>query len=470
MDEDQQRAVDLALSGKSFFLTGAGGTGKSYTIRSIIDALNKADKDVALTAMTGCAALLLGRGAKTLHSWAGIGLGKETVDVILQKLRKSFKAKKGWQSADTLIIDEVSMMTPDLFDKLDLIGRAILRIDKPFGGIQVIAVGDMYQLPPVNKENTGAFFVFESQTWKQVIQDAVVLSKIHRQSDPVFLKILDEARAGRLSQETIKILESRRTTEWKKLEIKPTLLFTKRADVDQINITQLQKCEGDDKVFRVRTNKTQKYLIGHSIDQVTGYAIDKMDKSGAYVPELTLRKGAQVMLLTNKFMDHGLVNGSRGVVESFSEGLANYPYVKFINGETLLIDPHTWASEDVDGLERQQIPLRLAYAVTIHKAQGATLDCALIDIGRNTFEYGQAYVALSRVKSLDCLYVWDLDPTAFRVHPKVEAFLQSVYELDSTAPVPDPSNGQPVLATSDQIIPISPPSTADNALTSDDPS
>ena len=168
-------------------------------------------------------------------------------------------------------------------------------------------------------------------------------------------------------------------------------------------------------------------------------------------------------------MDHGLVNGSRGVVESFCDGLANYPYVKFINGETLLIDPHTWASEDVDGLERQQIPLRLAYAVTIHKAQGATLDCALIDIGRNTFEYGQAYVALSRVKSLDCLYIWDLDPTAFRVHPKVEAFLQSVYELDSTMPVPDPSN-QPVLITSDQIIPISPASTADNALTSDDPS
>jgi ATP-dependent DNA helicase PIF1 len=471
MDEDQQRAVDLALSGKSFFLTGAGGTGKSYTIRSIIDALNKDNRDVALTAMTGCAALLLGRGAKTLHSWAGIGLGKEPVDVILQKLRKSFKAKKGWQSADTLIIDEVSMMTPDLFDKLDQIGRAILRVDKPFGGIQVIAVGDMYQLPPVNKENTGSFFVFESQTWKQLMQDAVVLRYIHRQSDPVFLKILEEARAGNLSKETIKILESRRTNEWKKLEIKPTLLFTKRADVDQINITQLQKCEGEDKTFRARTNKTQKYLIGHSIDQVTEYAIDKMDKSGAYVPELTLRKGAQVMLLTNKFMEHGLVNGSRGIIESFSEGLANYPYVKFINGETLLIDPHTWVSEDVDGLERQQIPLRLAYAVTIHKAQGATLDCALIDIGKNTFEYGQAYVALSRVKSLDCLYIWDLDPSAFRVHPKVDEFLQHVYELDTTVRVQDPSvETQADLTTSAQSIPISLPSTEERALSSDDPS
>ena len=471
MDDDQRRAVNLALSGKSFFLTGAGGTGKSYTIRSIIDSLNKDNRDVALTAMTGCAALLLGRGAKTLHSWAGIGLGKDSVDVILQKLKKSFKAKKGWQSADTLIIDEVSMMTPDLFDKLDLIGKSILRSDKPFGGIQVIAVGDMYQLPPVNKENNGSFFVFESQTWKEVMKDAVVLSKIHRQSDPAFLKILDEARAGKLSQESIKILESRRTNAWKTLEIKPTLLFTKRADVDQINITQLQKCEGEDKVFRARTNKTQKYLLGHSIDQVTEYAIDKMDKSGAYVPELTLRKGAQVMLLSNKYIDFGLVNGSRGVVEGFTEGLANYPMVKFINGEILTVDPHTWPSEDVEGLERQQIPLRLAYAVTIHKAQGATLDCALIDIGRNTFEYGQAYVALSRVKSLDCLYIWDLDPSAFRVHPKVEAFLQTVYEMDSTMPVPDPVNHIPFEASiSAQTTLMSAPCMALNDLANDDPS
>jgi len=416
--------------------------------------------------MTGCAALLLGKGAKTLHSWAGIGLGKESVDIILAKLKKSFKAKKGWQSADTLIIDEVSMMTPDLFDKLDLIGKSILRSEKPFGGIQVILVGDMYQLPPVNKENPSTFFVFESPTWRHVIKDAVVLRTIHRQSDPVFLQILEEARAGRLSRESIKILESRNTGEWKKLEIKPTLLFTKRADVDQINISQLQKCEGEDQIFRARTNKTQKFLTSHSIQQVTDYAIEKMDKSGAYVPELTLRKGAQVMLLTNKYIDFGLVNGSRGVIEGFGGGLANYPLVKFRNGEVLTIDPHTWASEEIDGLERQQIPLRLAYAITIHKAQGATLDCALIDIGTNTFEYGQAYVALSRVKSLDCLYIWDLDPSAFRVHPKVKAFLDIVYDMDSTMPVPDPEPIQ----TSAQIIPISASSTDLSAKDNDDPS
>jgi ATP-dependent DNA helicase PIF1 len=146
--------------------------------------------------------------------------------------------------------------------------------------------------------------------------------------------------------------------------------------------------------------------------------------------------------------------------------------VKFINGEILTIDPHTWACEDVEGLERQQIPLRLAYAVTIHKAQGATLDCALIDIGKNTFEYGQAYVALSRVKSLDCLYIWDLDPSAFRVHPKVEVFLNAVKEMDTTAVVPDPSSvhGLPALRTSDHNIRMSAPCTVVSALESDDPS
>jgi ATP-dependent DNA helicase PIF1 len=189
MDDDQQKAVELALSGTSFFLTGAGGTGKSYVIRNIVDALHRSGKDTALTAMTGCAALLLGRGAKTLHSWAGIGLGKEEVPVLLSNIKKYQRAKKNWLSCDTLIIDEISMMTPDLLDKLDLIAKGIRRSTESFGGIQIILVGDMYQLPPVNRE--GSFFVFESNTWKKIIKDSVILTTVHRQSDPVFLKILN---------------------------------------------------------------------------------------------------------------------------------------------------------------------------------------------------------------------------------------------------------------------------------------
>jgi ATP-dependent DNA helicase PIF1 len=428
MDEYQEKAVRLAKSGKSFFLTGAGGTGKSYVIQNIVKELNSIEKDVGLTAMTGCAALLLGKGAKTLHSWAGLGLGKDRAEVLLLKIKKSFNAKKFWRSADTLIIDEVSMMTPELLDKLDIIGKGIRKSVSPFGGLQLILVGDMFQLPPVNKDSREAFFVFESKAWKENILDSVVLKVVHRQSDPVFLKILDEARSGVLSKESLDILATRKTRAWKKLEIKPTLLFTKRCDVEEINISQLNKCEGEDVVFRAKTIKTQAYLTSHTTQQNTDYVIEKMDKNGAYIPELVLRKGAQVMLLTNKYSEFGLVNGSRGIIEKFCSGPSGHPMVKFCNGEVLVIEPHIWESEDIEGLQRQQIPLRLAYAITIHKAQGTTLDCALIDIGEKTFEYGQAYVALSRVRSLESLYIWDLVPGAFKVHPKVTEFLKNIEE------------------------------------------
>lgn len=437
MDEDQQRAVDLAVTGKSFFLTGAGGTGKSYVTRSIVNALNKEGKDVALTAMTGCAALLLGKGAKTLHSWAGIGLGKESADIIVSKIKKSFKSKKNWLSMDCLIIDEVSMMTPDLLDKLDLIGRGVRKNmnKRPFGGLQVILVGDMYQLPPVvtGKDDQENRFVFEADVWKTVILDYVILKTVHRQSDPVFLKILEEARQGKLSQESIAILETKRNNSWKKLEIKPTLLFTRRADVEQINMTQLKKCQGPDITFKAKTvYSPAAFAVNTATEQDKVWALEKMDKNGGYVPELTLRVGAQVMLLTNKDVEHGLVNGSRGVIERFCDGLDPLPMVKFKNGEVIIIERASWASEDLEGFNREQIPLRLAYAVTIHKAQGATLDCALIDIGDNTFEYGQAYVALSRVKSLDCLYIWDLAPNAFMVHPKVKNFFAELAHLPAS--------------------------------------
>ena len=455
MDEDQKKAVYYAVMGKSFFLTGAGGTGKSYVIRSIVDALHREGKDVALTAMTGCAALLLGKGAKTLHSWAGIGLGKESAEIIVSKIKKSFKAKKNWLSMDCLIIDEISMMTPDLLDKLDLIGRGVRKNmnKRPFGGLQVILVGDMYQLPPVNKEQEN-MFVFESEVWKTVIQDYVILKTVHRQSDPVFLKILEEARGGKLSQESIAILETKRNNSWKKLEIKPTLLFTRRADVEQINMTQLKKCEGPDVIFKAKTVYTPAAFATHASEQDKAWALEKMDKNGAYVPELTLRVGAQVMLLTNKDVEHGLVNGSRGVIERFCDGLDPLPMVKFKNGEVIIIERASWASEDLEGFNREQIPLRLAYAVTIHKAQGATLDCALIDIGDNTFEYGQAYVALSRVKSLDCLYIWDLAPSAFMVHPKVKEFFnhlpasmsaQTIVRSTALTDSNDPINDDPCI-------------------------
>ena len=413
IDSDQRKAIEYAKEGHSFFLTGAGGTGKSFVIRSILEALKSLGKDVALTAMTGCAALLLGRGARTLHSWAGIGLGKEPVDLLVKKIKMT-KAKKNWLSMDTLIIDEISMMLPELLDKLDELGRSIRKTAKPFGGLQMILVGDMNQLPPVTHGEQQ--FVFESMAWKMHITNVVMLKTMHRQTDTVFLGILAEARAGHLSEESIRILETRKTMEWKKKEIKPTLLFTRRDDVESINSKYLDKCEGPDMTFDATTVEPRSMR-----KEDVNYAVDKLDKNGSYLLRLTLRKGAQVMLLSNKYSEQGLVNGSRGIVDSF-DPLTKEPLVKFINGKVLSIGQHEWESDEYLGVKRSQIPLRLAYAITIHKAQGATLDCALIEIGSNTFEYGQAYVALSRVKSLESLYIWDLDPQVFKVHPKVNQF------------------------------------------------
>ena len=431
-DSDQKKAIDYAKEGSSFFLTGAGGTGKSYVIRGILEALKGLGKDVALTAMTGCAALLLGRGARTLHSWAGIGLGKEPVDVLVKKIRKS-KSRKNWISMDTLIIDEVSMMLPELLDKMDELGRILRKgfSDKPFGGLQLILVGDMNQLPPICIGGEQKF-VFESNAWKHHIQTTIVLTTVHRQTDTEFLKILSEARAGHLSEESIRILETRRISpdffKKKSKTILPTLLFTRRDDVETINSRYLLKCEGPDQVFQVFTES-----VGFISKQEEEYAIERLDKNGSYVTLLTLRKGAQVMLLTNKYSEQGLVNGSRGIIEGF-DALTRDPLVKFVNGKVLSISQNTWESEDIVGLKRSQIPLRLAYAITIHKAQGATLDCALIEIGKNTFEYGQAYVALSRVKSLEALYIWDLDPLAFKVHPKVKEFTLRLAPIDDIIP------------------------------------
>ena len=411
-DPDQKEAVECAKSGKNFFLTGAGGTGKTYVIHAIQETLRTLGKDVKVTAMTGCASLLLGNRASTLHSWAGIGLGKEPLDSLLQKIRKS-RARKNWLCVDSLIIDEISMMLPELLEKLDAIGRTLRKKQEPFGGIQVILVGDFFQLPPVS---SSIMFLFESKLWKQEFTTCITLRKIHRQKDAIFQKILLEARAGILSKESIDILETRKVPPnfFKKkgtLEILPTLLFTRREDVETVNTNYLKKCEGEDVIYEAETE-------GFGVQEEL---VEKMDKQSPYLPRLVLRKGAQVMMLINKYSEHGIVNGSRGVVESF-DPLENKPLVKFRNGTVLSISRFTWES---DGVKRNQIPLRLAYAITIHKSQGATLDYALIEIGSNTFEYGQAYVALSRVKSLESLFIWDLDPSAFRVHPKVLEFSTS---------------------------------------------
>lgn len=431
LNPEQRAAFDAVAAGKSIFITGPGGTGKSYLIQALYHLIpDRVGKLVGVTALTGCAALLLGRFAKTLHSWTGIGLGRQEAPTLATAIRRSNGALRRWRHTDILIIDEVSMLTPELLEKLDQVARIVRMKDAPMGGLQIVFVGDFYQLPPVVKAEDGKRnemkFVFESPLWKEIVHETIQLQQIVRQADPGFQQVLHEARRGEMSKQSLDILKARQGLNWQDELIRPTLLFTRRAEVDMVNEKNFKALQGERKPFHVETVFAPLESLRGVSENTPNVkrAIEKLDKDSPYVSELILAVGAQVMLLVNKYPEAGLVNGSRGVVVGFDSTGA--PLVQFRRGNPVLIAATAWESDEIDGVFRKQIPLRLAYAITIHKAQGATLDCALIDIGPSTFEYGQAYVALSRVKSLDCLYVWDVEPTAFRAHPKVKTFYSSL--------------------------------------------
>ena len=430
----QQQAFDAIVGGSSIFLTGPGGTGKSYLLQTLYAHYKGlTGKTLAMTSMTGCAGLLIGPWAKTLHSWAGIGLGRLPAEQVAAAIARDGRKKKRWTKTNCLVIDEVSMLTPSLLEYLDKVGRLVRKKDLPFGGLQMVFVGDFYQLPPVSKENTDKrIFAFESPLWSQVVSSSIQLTEILRQKDPVFQDILNEARVGELSPNSYAILETRKTMEWKRQEIKPTLLFVKNHDVSSINESKLAKLPGEEHIFEAETTSAPEDIR----DDILRMLVEKIDKDASYEPRLALKVGAQVMLLKQLMEEktddkgklakcpiHGLVNGSRGIITAFS--LDGFPRVKFMNGKELVVRKEKWSSDsekDGDGVTREQVPLRLAYALTIHKAQGASLDSALIDVGPSTFEYGQAYVALSRVRSMESLYIYEISQRAFRAHPAVKAF------------------------------------------------
>lgn len=433
-NEDQIKALKAIEDGLNIFLTGPAGTGKSTIIKEVNKKSLENGKNISVTAMTGCAALLLTYGAKTIHSWAGVGLAKESKDVLAGMVMKNPKSKKRWKKTDILVIDEISMMTVDLLQKLDYVGKQVRADSRPFGGIQLVLCGDYYQLPPIctGRECT---FAFECETWRNLKLQTIELKIITRQTDIMFQKVLNEARIGELSEESIEILMSRKGLDWKSKQIRPTLLFSKNKEVDAINEKNIVALMRPLTIFEAKTvtktdddkdtkdGREDDTLIptGELLDRV----ITKLDNDAVYMPSLSLCIGAQVMLVTNLDLSRGLANGSRGMIVGFRAG-DNIPIVQFQRGDPVAIEYQIWFSPDFPKVGRKQIPLRIAYAITIHKCQGATLDCALIDIGKNTFEYGQAYVALSRVRSLESLYIYNFDARRVLAHPKVKDFYKSL--------------------------------------------
>jgi len=419
LTQSQQTALTLIMEGKSVFITGPGGCGKTFLINYFVKN-NKCRKNIAVTSTTGTSSLHI-KGT-TIHSWAGIGLGTGSVEYIIKKIRKKSYIKARWQRTEILIIDEVSMLSPILFDKIEAIARIIRKSTEPFGGLQLIITGDFLQLPVVNCDK----FCFESENWNTCIDETVYMHENLRQSDPAWQKCLDEVRIGELSEESKKLLRSCTKNKIKNidknLDIKPTNLFPLNADVQEINDKCLEDIsQSSGEVFDYEMEEEIYEKHNRSIPML----LEKFKKNCPVDETVSLTVGCQVMLMWNMDLDGGLANGSRGVVVKFIDDL---PYVKFMDGQVRLIDYHIWELEDdrhnvILGIE--QIPLKLAYAISIHKSQGCSLDYVITDLGE-VFEYGQAYVALSRVRTSTGLFIKHLRFSKINANPVAKSYYDAL--------------------------------------------
>ncbi len=418
LTDSQNVAYEAFLKAKNILITGQAGTGKSHLIKKMVSHCERIRRTCAVTAMTGAAACLI--NGKTIHSWGSLGVGDKAASFLADKILKSYPKKIKWQRTKVLIIDEVSMMNSIFFELIEEVARLVRGNDNPFGGMQVVLLGDFYQLPPVGKDCS---FCFESKRWKEVISESVILHEVMRQKDPIFQKVLSEVRVNKLSDETINIIQSRVGIEPDiSSGIVPTILYSTKKSVDKINKEEFNKLP-DENVLEYETIYE---LDGERITKMKDDDFERykeiVDKENNYEKILQLSIGAQVMLLKNIDQDKGLVNGSRGVVIGFNS--LDIPYVKFMNGEVESIDRHEYIFElsSVTNVIAKQIPLALAWCSTIHKSQGQSLDYVKINIGREIFECGQTYVALSRARNLDGLFIEEFDPSKIRVHPKVAEF------------------------------------------------
>lgn len=399
----QYEAFDLMKMGKNIFLTGAPGSGKTYLLNQYIHHLRNHDVKIAVTASTGIAATHL-QGV-TIHSWSGIGIKDSINEKDLELIITSKLLKRNYKKTKTLIIDEISMLHKHQLDMIDTIARHILEPDEPFGGLQVILCGDFFQLPPVSSSSINEIlFAFEANSWKNGNFHVCYLQEQHRQGNDPLLTILEDIRKGTTGEHTKVPLRTRYKKE-PEGATKATRLYSRNINVDAINDRELNKIRTEEKIF---------HMVTHGLSAL----VNGLKKSCLAQEQLKLKVGAEVMFIKND-TEGRYVNGSRGIVTGFdkTEGL---PIVKTYDNQIIFATQQEWKYED-DGIVRatiRQVPLRLAWAITIHKSQGMTLDAAEMDLG-DVFEPGMGYVALSRVRSLNGLKLMNLNELALKVHPKI---------------------------------------------------
>jgi ATP-dependent exoDNAse (exonuclease V) alpha subunit len=395
---NQGLALEIMLSGESVLLTGPAGAGKTHVLNQFIRLAKHEGRHVSVTATTGLAATHL--GGTTIHSWAGIGVADSLSDSFGDHVSKG--RREIIERTDVLIIDEISMLHDFRLDMVDQVCRTVRKKDdEPFGGIQVIMSGDFFQLPPINRGDSRAGgFVVNSEVWQELQPTICYLEEQHRQDDEVLLDILNALRSGELRRHHAETLLARTEVFPDDLE-QMTELHTVNVDVDKLNATKLAQIDEDEITYSQTTTGGENY-------------IQSLQRSVLAPPALKLKKGALVMAVKNS-PERKYANGSIGTVVDF-EPHTEYPIIAFKNGKEISMVPDTWELRDGEKKRASitQIPLRLAWAITVHKSQGMTLDAARIDL-RRAFVEGMGYVALSRVKNLDSLYLAGINQMALRV-------------------------------------------------------
>lgn len=413
----QDEALAILKTGASVFLTGEPGSGKSHVAGRYVSYLRKEDVAVSVSASTGIAAAQL--GGMTVHAWSGIGPKSQLSRSDLDALAKNRRATDRVRKARVLVIDEISMLSGRTLTAVDQACRHLRKSSLPFGALQVVLVGDFFQLPPIIRrdeipptetESQDAEdispFAYASRCWKELDPTICYLTEQHRQNDADFSELLAAIRSNKREKASLDLLTGRRIRV-DNLPLRTTRLFTHNVDVDRINQAELAKLAGETKSFAM-TSSGDKLLT------------DGL-KRGCLSPErLDLKQGAVVMFTKND-AEGRYVNGTLGVVTGFDRDDA-YPIVATRQGSAVIAKPAEWKINEDDGVTASiaQVPLRLAWAITVHKSQGMSLDAALIDLSK-AFEYGQGYVALSRVRSLSGLYLLGWNERALRVHPEALA-------------------------------------------------
>ncbi len=420
----QEQALDILKTGANVFLTGEPGAGKTYTINTFVDYLRAHDVEPAITASTGIAATHI--GGMTIHSWSGIGIKTNLDKYDLDKIASSEYVCKRVRRTKVLIIDEISMLSTNMLDMINVVCREIKQNDEPFGGIQIILVGDFFQLPPIvrrpvdvdsygearrKKQNSlipqvgpVGTFAYDAGAWERAHLVVCYLTEQHRQDDMDFLSVLSAIRANNFSEKHREHLNTRKI-DMDNYPENITKLFSHNFDVDRVNNIELSKIEEETKFFKMSAEGNEKIV--------------ETLKKGCLSPEkLELKIGAVVMCTKNNQKER-FVNGTLGLVTGFDE-FNGHPVIKTRSGRSITVTPMDWMVEENGKIRAQitQIPLRLAWAITVHKSQGMSMDAAVMDLSQ-VFEFGQGYVALSRVRRLSGLYLLGINEHALKVHPEI---------------------------------------------------